>query len=232
MVAIWIGIVFDALHLEEGNCLSVRKTVEKSAPLALGLMWACLIIGPTIWVTLCALKMAEIPSAETSSWVQAFGSILAIWGAFKVGSRQHEREVAEKRKADAEEAGRIATVMQRLAQDVDIHINILSQALETEHEGAQALTLKMYMVRGFDIRWQHQLEALQAVDIRDLNGVQTLLLADLKTACSFAMRICLKIHNWESVGADQVLLIEQFRFHRAGVRAAYRALSPPDWQIS
>jgi hypothetical protein len=55
-----------------------------------------------IFVTALAIKIFALGSSEIASWVQAIGSIAAIWGALSIGRRQiaNQIEISHKERVD------------------------------------------------------------------------------------------------------------------------------------
>lgn len=208
------------------------EQLKLSAPFALKVMWLCLLGMPVLWTTVSALQTAGISISDIAAWVQAFGSIISIWGAFYLGALQYKRSEADKVEARAQQKQHAKNVMHRLSQDIYFHIEWLGSALLSTGDKEGSITLDDYKIRGLDLRWQHQLAALESVDVRDLDGVQTLLLADLKTACSFAIHVCSMFEKWNGPDPHVTSLLNQYLHHKAAVKMAYTVLSPPGWEIS
>lgn len=55
-----------------------------------------------IFVACLAIRVYSLNSSEVASWVQAFGSIAAIWGAFAISNGQ-VRKAEQERKKEAEQ---------------------------------------------------------------------------------------------------------------------------------
>lgn len=72
--------------------MDFRTQLENSAPFAIRVLWVCFIAGPVFWVVSSAMKLSEMSSSEVASWVQAFGSIGAIMGAFAVANWQSRKQ--------------------------------------------------------------------------------------------------------------------------------------------
>lgn len=72
--------------------MGFRKQLQNSAPFAIRVLWVSFIAGPTFWLVSSAIKLVEMTSTEAASWVQAFGSIGAIVGAFAVANWQAQKQ--------------------------------------------------------------------------------------------------------------------------------------------
>lgn len=170
------------------------------------------------------IAVMKLTSSELASWVQAIGSIAAIWGAFKIGEHQHQRHLIQ-RAEDAElNKLEVKKLVLRLAQDTYHQFSQLQHVLGRIDAGASA-SLSAYIFQGTDIRWLHLLDALKAVDIRELDGVQTMLVIDLKVACGFAIKLCDELVYWSGDSVQEDIMFAQVNLHTAKAEIAYHTFS-------
>lgn len=112
-----------AFLLPREQLVDFRKQLESSAPFAIGLLWVSFIAGPTFWLVLSAIKLSGIDSTVVASWVQAFGSIGAIIGAFAVANRQTRNQQLH---LDQQKAGRLES-MHAVVQIVADHARAMGE---------------------------------------------------------------------------------------------------------
>lgn len=70
----------------------------------------------------------SLNSSEVASWVQAIGSIAAIWGAFTVSNSQVKRQIEQKKEDDRRKAGAYYAVVKSAAD----HTRSLGQVVSKE----------------------------------------------------------------------------------------------------
>lgn len=221
------------MDLSERNYMKIRSVVLGLAQFLWTSLSALVTILLAFWLVLLTLSFCSgLSNSDIASWVQAVGAIFAIWGAFRIGNMQHVRELERRKEEAREEMAKVKEVMARLAQGIDFHVGFLYQAVSEISEGQASLKLNEYLMSGYDLRWPHQLSALQTMDIRNLTSTETMLLADLKTACSFSIRLCDLMAHESAFMAKRENHVLQLMRHRADVRAAYIILSPSGWEIS
>lgn len=213
--------------------MKYKEMVLRALQIAWALVKVVAYLLLTLWLLILSLSLYfDLSKSETAYWVQAIGSVLAIWGAFKMGNMQHKRGLEQREAQAKSDVKKVKNVLHRLAQDIDFHIDFLYQAVAATFNDKESTQVHEYLLSGYDLRWPHQLTALQSMDIHTLNGAETMLLADLKTACSFAIRMCEVISQGGDYYQKQHIYFHQLILHRTKVRGAYIVLSPPGWEIS
>jgi hypothetical protein len=194
---------------------------------ALKLMWFVLIIFPCVWLLVVSLKNYGVTfSADAPAWVQAVGSIAAIWGAFMVVNIQHKRAAADRLAADLQSKLKKKLLIARLAQDTFIHLGFLQNALEQSFADYGTPSLSKYVIEGNDSRWRLLSETLKSVVVDDLEGIQLMFLMDLKIGCDFAMKLCSGLEQWNSAGDAERLKVIQVSHHRDRAETAYKLMAP------
>lgn len=78
-----------------------------------------------IFVACLAIRTYSLNSSEVASWVQAFGSIAAIWGAFAISNGQVMRAQQEKKEEAKQRGAACYAVVQSAAE----HCNALQQMI-------------------------------------------------------------------------------------------------------
>lgn len=58
------------------------------------------------------ISLLKMTSTELASWAQAIGSVVAIWGAFKIGNRQIEHQQAQSEKQRKDKAAAFFAVVE------------------------------------------------------------------------------------------------------------------------
>lgn len=73
--------------------------------------WLSVSNAVSVAALIFAIALFKLTSSELASWVQAVGSIAAIWGALHVSNSQHRRQIhAEKKSAVNKAKARMAVV--------------------------------------------------------------------------------------------------------------------------
>ncbi|MBZ9780876.1 hypothetical protein K9857_04830 [Pseudomonas sp. REP124] len=170
------------------------------------------------------IKTNGLNSSEIASWVQAIGSVAAIIGAFMIGSIQHRREVDQRLHLEKLEVQEAKNLLLHLTQDIDIHLGFLISAINGSFSSYGVSGVVRYRLEGYDLRWIHQRESMQSVDVKLLTGAQRLFLTDIKTACSFAIKVCERLGSWDNTGTEEIIMTTQLMFHKSRTDTAYKLL--------
>ena len=177
-----------------------------------------------LFLAVLAIRTGALTQNELASWVQAIGSIAAIWGAFRVGSLAHAREVERRTHEAAESRVQVKTMLSRLSQAVWFDLTALRTALEGSLRDPRKASLVQYLALGHGDKWPHMIEVLRGVDVRDINGFETLLLMDLKIACSFAIKACENLISWDQSTPDGSMLLSRACYHEGRAEQAFKKL--------
>jgi len=139
--------------------------LESSAPLAIGVLWVSFIAGPTFWLVLSAIKLSGIDSNVVASWVQAFGSIGAIVGAFAVANWQTRKQ-------------QLQLEQQRLGRLQSLHAVVQIAALHAESMGEFAkkrppdFAFKAFWNTALGGPFQAVVQALKAIPVHELGQAE------------------------------------------------------------
>ena len=192
-------------------------------------IWGLIVGGAVLWVVVGSIgyfsKSGWLPS-DSSGWAQAIGSVAAIVAAFLIGNIQHKRQLAENKKISELKKTETRMTVWRLSQHTQYQLTSLQSALKKSFIDHGNPSLRSYLLEGHDLRLIHLMEALQAIDVRDLTGIQTMQIMDLKVGCSFAIRTCEGLSGWSSFGDDERLVVSQIEYHRARVAKASEMSAP------
>ncbi|XCY77449.1 hypothetical protein QLG25_14110 [Pseudomonas sp. CBR-F] len=152
-------------------------------------------------------------SSELASWVQAVGSIAAIWGALYVSrSEQKKREEVELK----EKQGRIEQIREifkKVARSQKIHLNHLCGVLIEARMRDSDQPLKDYFALGLNLHWTPNLESLGQFSITDLATAKIEMINELKVGGEFARLTCEKLMSRPHDGELLKSVIEQMRHH-------------------
>lgn len=156
--------------------------MEKEAQLSCGT--AVLLIGCVVVIAVLALNEAEL--ADWAAWVQALGSIGAIWWAYRAGELQFRRE-HERRLEDQVLAARVAE-QERLEQlEVlrAVAVDSLEALIEFQNYAEVLGAGKFNLATG---RLQDAQYALRGLMVRSLPQGTVTPLLDLQRAVSRTLR--------------------------------------------
>lgn len=201
--------------------------LSESTNFALKLLWFVLIVFPCGWLLIVSLKIYGITfPADAPAWVQAVGSIAAIWGAFMVVNIQHNRAIADRVAAELKSKLKKKLLIARLAQDTFMHLGFLQNALEQSFADYGTPSLSKYVIEGNDSRWKLLSETLKSVVVDDLEGIQLMFLMDLKIGCDFAIKLCSGLEQWNPTGDAERLKVIQVAYHLERAETAYKLMTP------
>lgn len=79
---------------------------------------------------------ADFLTSSASGWVQAFGSIAAIWGAFSVANRQHKVQVAKEREAARQDRRRRLEICRTVLTRAGAVFDSAARSLEIPYSAA------------------------------------------------------------------------------------------------
>lgn len=143
------------------------------------------------------IALLKLTSSELASWVQAVGSIAAIWGAFQISNRQAEKQNAEKVLAEKQKSERIKSILLLLAKNQQEQLRLLHSTIFNAVEDFGANTINPYLEIGWNLKWPPHIEALKSIDIMELDAGQVYMLNELKVASDFALDVCKRLPNWD-----------------------------------
>lgn len=152
-------------------------------------------------------------SSELASWVQAVGSIAAIWGALYVSrSEQKKREEVEL-KEKQERIEQIREIFKKVAWSQKTHLNYLCGVLIDARTRDSDQPLRDYFSLGLNLHWAPNLESLSQFSITDLATAKIEMINELKVGAEFARLTCEKLLSAPHDLALLKSVTEQMRHH-------------------
>jgi len=182
------------------------------------------VVLSVFFISTIAIKCFSLNSSEVASWVQAVGSIFAIWGAFQISHRQQK---AQERKAEVESRERykrLKSTYTKLAYNQHKYLSGLCKLLDNTLPGSDGSGIREYLSRGKGLRWGPHIEALKEFSIVDLEQIEIYSLIELKVGAEYARFTCEKLTAKGLSGIDFIPDIEQLEFHRDEAKVAYDLL--------
>lgn len=149
------------------------------------------------------IALLKLKSSELASWVQAIGSIAAIWGAFQISNRQAEKQNAERAQAEKQKAERIKSVLLLLARNQREQLRLLHSTVFNAIEDFGLNTINPYLEVGWHLKWPPHIEALKSITIMELDAGQVYMLNELKVASDFALDVCKRLPDWDVLGETE-----------------------------
>lgn len=165
--------------------------------------WISVQNGILVVSLVFVVVLLKLSSSELASWVQAVGSIAAIWGAFQISNRQLQRQNAEKAVAEKEKGERIKSILLLLAKNQREQLRLLHSTVFHAIEDFGEKTINSYLQRGWYLKWPPHIEALKSIDIMELDAGQVYMLNELKVASDFALDICKRLSSWDTSGETE-----------------------------
>lgn len=159
------------------------------------------------------IALLKLTSSELASWVQAFGSIAAIWGAFLISNQQSKKQEAQRIFDEQDKKRRLIGILIYLAIAHLQKTKLLKDAVQQEYFGSR--TIGPYLDGKYHLEWPSHLEALKAIDINNLEPLEVGVVIDMQVATQFAMDVCSRLDSgWEPAGDREESDIERLRHFR------------------
>lgn len=167
------------------------------------------LIGSFIFI----IALFKPTSSELASWVQAVGSIAAIWGALYVSrSEQKKREEVEL-KEKQERVEQIREMFKKVARSQSNQLNHLCGVLIEARMSNSDQPIKEYFSLGLNLHWAPNLESLSQFSITDLASAKIEMINELKVGAQFARIACEKLLSSPHDAASLASVTEQMRHH-------------------
>jgi len=169
------------------------------------------------------VALMKLSSSELASWVQAVGSIAAIWGAFAISNQQSKKQEAQRISDELDKKVRLRGILIYLAHQHLIKTKLLKDAVQQEYFGSD--TIGPYLEAKYNLEWPSHLEALKAIDINNLEPLEVGVVIDMQVATQFALDVCSRLGvSWEVAGDREESDIERLRFFRKEAKANFSFL--------
>lgn len=177
--------------------------------------WLSVSNAVSVMALIFVIALFKLTSSELASWVQAVGSIAAIWGAVYVSrSEQKAREDIEL-KEKRERIEQIREIFKKLARSQITHLNYLCKVLIEARSSNSDQPLKEYFSLGLNLHWAPNLEALSQFSITDLATAKIEMINELKVGAEFARIACEKLRRTPLDTASLISVTEQLRHHES-----------------
>lgn len=184
--------------------LRAKDLIYSTFSFALKTFWVCLFVSTFAVLFVITLKFGfSLKSSDVASWVQAIGSIAAIWGAFAIANRQSNTQALQRRKDEQARHDRAIAVVLLLAKNQKEQLRLLHSTLANAKRDFGENTINPYLEKNWHLRWPAHIEILKAVDINELGAEQVKRLIEMKVGAEFAWSICERISQWNVLGVEE-----------------------------
>lgn len=123
--------------------------------------WLSVSNAVSVTALIFVIALFKLTSSELASWVQAVGSIAAIWGALYVSNSQHRRQLLSEKKSSVNKAKARMAVVKNAAE---YGLSVASFARKTPPAVVFITTWKMTL----DVTTGAALKALEAIPVHEL----------------------------------------------------------------
>lgn len=176
-----------------------------------------------LFVIALLIRNYQLNSSEIASWVQAFGSIAAIWGAFVISNNQVKKQEQHRISEELKNKGRLRGILIYLADKHLTKTKLLKDAVQQEYFGSE--TIRPYLDAKYHLEWPSHLEALKAIDINGLEPLEVGVVIDMQVASQFAIDVCERLDkSWEPAGDREESDIERLRHFRREAKTNFAYL--------
>ncbi|WKV85974.1 hypothetical protein LJJ44_08850 [Pseudomonas sp. B24_DOA] len=156
------------------------------------------------------VRIYDLKNSDVASWVQAFGSIAAILGAFAISNRQATLQRESVAAAELKRKNRFKSIMLLLAGKHLDDIRRLKRVVQEANYGSDpSEAFEPYIKSGYPLKWPSHLEALKNIDINELDANHISVLMDMQVAAQFALSLCARLEDWKAYGDDEVEAMER-----------------------
>lgn len=185
-------------------------------------VWAFIAVGAVGWALFVILEAFGVLK-DGAAWIQAVGSIAAIWGAFSISNQQSKRQEAQRVFDELEKKKRFRGILIYLADKHLQKTKLLKDAVQQAYFGSE--TIGPYLDAKYHLEWSSHLEALKAIDINNLEPLEVGVVIDMQVATQFSMDVCSRLEtSWEPAGDREESDIERLRYFRREAKANFRFL--------
>ncbi|MFJ4157514.1 hypothetical protein ACIPZF_22280 [Pseudomonas sp. NPDC089752] len=184
----------------------------------------------TLFCAALTIRIYSLNSSEIASWVQAFGSIAAILGAFAISNNQakHQRDLAsaeEQKKRD-----RFKSLLVLLALGHYEGIRSLKRAVQKANY--ETGTLRPYFEGGLDLKWPSHLEALKSIDVNQLDPNHLSVLMEMQVAAQYALKLCDSVGaDWSPFGEGETRIMERLEHFSTEAKDNLAYLQSSKWDL-
>ncbi|PRA69326.1 hypothetical protein CQ065_07015 [Pseudomonas sp. MYb187] len=187
----------------------------------------CLALLYLAWLT---IRIYDLKSSDIASWVQAFGSIAAILGAFAISNRQATLQRESVAADELRRKNRFKSIMLLLAYKHLDDIRRLKKAVQEANYGSEpSKAFGPYIKGGYSLKWPSHLEALKSIDINELDANHLSALMDMQVAAQFSLALCGRLKDWESYGDEEEEAMERLERFSDEVQDNIRYIENEPW---
>lgn len=123
------------------------------------------IAGSVIFFALLIIRVFRLTSEEIASWVQAIGSIAAIWGAFSLSNNQIKRQERQRELAAEQKNKAVFAVVEHAV----LHARAVHKSLSSA-DGKQKF--KLGWDTGYSEIFKSALKSLSLIPVHELGGYE------------------------------------------------------------
>ncbi|MEE4341418.1 hypothetical protein V2J66_07315 [Pseudomonas alliivorans] len=190
---------------EVGFCGVLCVRIRSGLKLAFrGVLFVCLLLLAFLLVIIFISFSFTLSSAETAAWVQAFGSIAAIWGAVLITGWQSRAQTKERSRAEKDRNSRILKVLLFLVRSQQEQLRLLHSTLYKAIEDFGEGSIRPYLETNWHLQWPAHIEALRSIDINELDADMVKRLIEMKVGAEFAWSICERLDHWDTLGSREL----------------------------
>lgn len=166
-----------------------------------------------LFLAVLLIRQFRLNSSEVASWVQAVGSIAAIWGAFRVSSHQIVRQNEAKAGEEKQRVDRFRSLVLILARNQQEHLRLLHSTLYNAVTDFGENTINPYLLNHWHLKWPAHIEALKQIDINELDAGQLYMLTEMKVGAQFAWSVCERLTEWSFTGEWEINCVQRLHHY-------------------
>jgi hypothetical protein len=208
-----------------GTAMFGRNWKDRSALIALVVMWITLIMVPATWLLVISLKLAGLSSSDATGWVQAIGSILAIIAAgcfpllhSKISSRNREEQLT----------GTLRVLMTETLEKL-WQLSAVFAKFEEE-----VVEMREYLRHQRERQWRGLIAAIEQIPIAELPSRNVSDVGHLRDAAEFGSYVAGCLPDWVQHGSSLQNVVQALRGKRDMLMASratmpQSGISDPNW---
>lgn len=202
-----------------------RNWKERSALIAIVVMWITLIIIPSTWLLVISLNWVGLSGSDATGWVQAIGSILAIIAAgcfplfhSKISSRKREEQLT----------GTLRVLMTETLEKL-WQLSALFAKFEEE-----VVEMRDYLRHQRERQWRGLIAAIEQIPIAELPSHNVSDVGHLRDAAEFGSYVAGCLADWVQHGSSLQNVVQALRVKRDALMSSRAAIpqsgiTDPNW---
>jgi hypothetical protein len=150
-----------------------------------------LVVLSVIFLVALTIVHFSLNSSEIASWVQAIGSIAAIWGAFTVSNNQVKRQIEQKEEEKKRQAGALLAVVKSASDHTLALLDMIRQR-------PVLLVFGTFWNGIFSELFGMSVNSLKQIPAHELGDYD--LVVNYVTITGCMVNIVARVKRWEEVG--------------------------------